>query len=982
MSKVPITTFNDEGRKLQPVIVTALYPLLVSVNGDDPFWINEIEEVLDIDRTVSRNTDSQYRLPTNVVPLEYDIYIDLYFDERPDRPFSYDGRETIIIEAEEENVMTIVTHANVDSISVVQLTDNNGNALNVNFMTEPQYHFLKINLQQPLVVGTNYSLYIEYNKKMNEGPLKRGIWRGWYVDDEGIERTYAATHFQPYNARQAFPCWDEPLFKAYFKLHLSRPASYNGMFSNTGIERSENIGNNRIRDHFLTTPRMSSYLVTFLVSESFRVIASNNTFDPPIRIIGRSNAGLGRHALQLCVGMTEYFDEYFQIPYSKLHANLANDHIASPDWASAGTENWGMVSYRELHLMVDPRETIMSVEHYTTTLISHELAHKCYARKLPPYRQRRTAKRFSVPVRCCVETERGVNCLRTPNKVFPQYDLHEHFNSRYLQASLSFDSGLSTVPLNHEVNSPAQVTGHFGTISYSKGAAFLRMLADMITPATFRKACQYFLNDNMYEATDQYDLFRAFEKAVNEDGTLREYDNFNFEEFYRVWVNEPGYPLLTVNVDHGTGVISLSQERFFISPSAPPTEQIYPIPITYYMKSNETLKLKPSYMMSNKTLTIQKNPGAEWIIFNVLQHGHYRVTYDNATWNLISDALFNSPNTIHHLNRAQIVDDVFALMRSERMSYYFGFNILKFLRQETNYHVWNAAISGYSFFLNRFRQIHIYDKYGDFRNYVVNSMDTVIAAVGYDPKLGETVTESLLRQEVLNFACDRGHRGCMLDSEEKFNKMISDSRHWVDSRIRRHVYKMGVRGGYQEQFNFLMNRFKSSNIANDQLEMLRGLASTISPVLLTRYLEMTLDKVVRYHDKVTAFNYALLASTMETPHTLTMIHVFDFVKNNIDAIRKAYTEDSPPNPVHTILSNMASYMYEQQLEEYEDWLWSTQNNTAQFNTALSAIKNARNNIAWAEKNIDIIVDAVGDGPPPAILSSILLIAMFIFAIIA
>lgn len=92
---------------------------------------------------------------------------------------------------------------------------------------------------------------------------------------------------------------------------------------------------------------MSSYLVTFLVSESFKVIAEDVSFTPPIRIIGRSNTDkLGDHALKLAVGMTEYFDEYLQIPYSTFHPNLLNDHISSPDWASAGTENWGMVSYR------------------------------------------------------------------------------------------------------------------------------------------------------------------------------------------------------------------------------------------------------------------------------------------------------------------------------------------------------------------------------------------------------------------------------------------------------------------------------------------------------------------------------------------------------------------------------------------------------------------------------------------------------------
>lgn len=77
--------------------------------------------------------------------------------------------------------------------------------------------------------------------------------------------------------------------------------------------------------------------------------------------------------------------------------------------------------------------------------------------------------------------------------MFPQYEHVDHFNNRYLQTSLAFDSSSSTVPLNHEVNTPAQVTGHFGTISYSKAASFLRMTVDIMSPETFRKANQYFL---------------------------------------------------------------------------------------------------------------------------------------------------------------------------------------------------------------------------------------------------------------------------------------------------------------------------------------------------------------------------------------------------------------------------------------------------------------------------------------------------------
>lgn len=92
---------------------------------------------------------------------------------------------------------------------------------------------------------------------------------------------------------------------------------------------------------------MSTYLLTFLVSETFEVLAEDTEHEPPIRIIGRSNAkGQADRVLELTVGMTDQLSEYFDIPYSSLDPHLMNDHIASPDWASAATENWGMVSYR------------------------------------------------------------------------------------------------------------------------------------------------------------------------------------------------------------------------------------------------------------------------------------------------------------------------------------------------------------------------------------------------------------------------------------------------------------------------------------------------------------------------------------------------------------------------------------------------------------------------------------------------------------
>ncbi|GBP46440.1 Aminopeptidase N [Eumeta japonica] len=986
-----------------------------AVNSDLPlFWDRDLDEPA---QAFSTTRDTSYRLPESVIPVEYDVDIEMYFDDLEGKEaYTYDGRVSIIIQAVEENVRQIVLHANVDEILGISLFDDNGVvALNANqpFVVEPQYHFLRVNTMSTLEVGANYTLVIRYFSRMNETPLTRGIWRGRYVDENGVERIYATTHFQPYNARQAFPCWDEPLFKAVFTLHITRPLRYSNVFSNTGVSTFQMLEGDRVRDNFHPTPRMSSYLVTLLVSETFEVIAEDQTLNPPLRIIARSNArGLGDHALNLAVEMTKFFENYFDIPYSDLHPYLFNDHISSPDWASAGTENWGMVSYRELYLIIDKSETIMSIEHYAATLVSHEMAHKwfgnlitcfwwsntwinegfasyfgyiatheltyssdfeaahldpCQRRTVVPYTYTlsdRSAELHAILgdiMRKVDFNEKKVFVIRI-RKVFPQYDLHEHFNSRYLQNSLSFDSGTGTMPLNHEVNAPSEVTGHFGTISYSKGAAFLRMMADMITPDTFKKACQIFLRNNQYKATDQYDLYDAFEQAVQEDGTLQEYLHFNFRDYYFTWVDEPGYPILNVEINHGSGEMRLRQERFFLNRE--PTDQIYPIPITYSTESKPNFEeLKPVYMMTTDSVVLTKDPGQEWVIFNNLQHGHYRVNYDDESWQYIAKALVEDIDSINYMNRAQVVDDVFALMRSGRMTYMYGFDILKFLSKEVNYHVWNPAISGFTWLRNRLR--HLPESQAIFDAMVLSHMEHVIQTVTYDVLSNETPTVSLTRQEVLHFACMLAHEGCVQNSRTKFLSMKSGE--WVDPRIRRNVYVNGIREGDRSDYEFLLSRYSASNFANDQLEMLRALAATKDEATLIQYMDMTLTNEVRPHDKVNAFNYALLGN----PESANI--VLDYVIDNIEAIRRAYIVEAPSTPVHSCLSNLAAYLDVDGLDKMEEWL-ETQTGSLEYNSARSAVTSARGNIAWGTQRADDIINAVR-GSAAATAASLALITI-------
>ncbi|XP_045535068.1 membrane alanyl aminopeptidase [Papilio machaon] len=933
--------------------LTILSVLSTVVKTDFPldFDVPDVE----IERS---DSETMFRLPEDLDPIHYDAEITPYFEATSNREaFTFDGLVTIYLRAMKSGINSLIVQENVREILHITVTDEANLPILLN-LTNPferlrQFHFLRINLRDGVTLENNrvYKLTIGYLGNINETPLSRGVFRGSYKGSDGRLHWYAATHLQPTNSRQVFPSFDEPGFKSTFNITIYRPIHFTESYSNMRIAESTVVGD-RVKEVFHQTPRMSAYLVTFHISEEFTVIADNNDAARPYRILARPNArGQGEYALEVGPPLTRWFEEYFGIDYYTMGPDMKNDQIAVPDWASGATENWGFVSYRELRLLYEEGETNALDMKSIATITAHELAHKWFGNLV-------TCRWWDN-----VWINEGFASYFeyfAMDGVDPSMELEAQFNVFYLQSALSADQSASTRALQHTVNTPAQVTGHFSGISYSKGASLLLMLKHFVTENTFRKALNYFLVDRSYEHAFPFHLYESFAKAVAEDSTVDR--SINMTEFITYWVEERGYPVLNVNVNMNTGLIELTQERFFISASAQTTDQAWHLPLTYTTGSNpDWNNLKASEVMTSKTHRIQKEARHEWVIFNLQQKGIYRVNYDTHNWEMIASALKQNRESIHYLNRAQIVDDVFALMRSERITFNLGFQILEFLKNETNFFVWYPAISGFTWLRNRF--LHLPDTLAEFDSILLGYLNAVVNELGYDVRPSDSHTTILNRFYILSFACNIGHEGCLNNAVEKFAALRTNGVS-VNPNLRRHVFCEGLRDGGYEDWRFLYQRRLNSNNMGDQVAMLRALGCTTNERAIQEFLQMVLSDDVKAQDRVNALTFLYMGDRNNAKIAL------QFVKQRVDDIRRAVVL---PAWFDNVLINLASYLDEEGLQDMETWLRANQATIPEFQTGLNAITSARTNMQWGTDRASAILRAARGSAAIAVPTIMLLL---------
>ena len=275
-------------------------------------------------------------LPKNTVPHHYTISIQPDIEAK-----TFKGTESIDVEVRTP-VSAVVLNARSLGLSNARLAGVAGQTAAIQM--DDRKETATLTFSQPLPIG-RHRLELEFEGKI--GSQAQGLYYGKYPSDEG-EKVLLATQLEPTDARQVFPCWDEPAFRATFQLIVEVPKTFWPCPTCRLKAKSPAGGKKRVK--FSRTPKMPSYLVALVAGELEAL--SGEAEGIPLRIItSRGKKQNGEYALEVTRKLLAFFNDYFGLKYPlpKL------DQIAIPGGFPGAMENWGAITYFETLLLFDPK---------------------------------------------------------------------------------------------------------------------------------------------------------------------------------------------------------------------------------------------------------------------------------------------------------------------------------------------------------------------------------------------------------------------------------------------------------------------------------------------------------------------------------------------------------------------------------------------------------------------------------------------------
>jgi aminopeptidase N len=769
-------------------------------------------------------TWTEMQLPKIVYPTEYRLNLISWLEPE----FKFAGNVQIDLTVT-QNTRIIVIHSLELLLSQVKLLTDKGIVYPTLISSHSPNEMTTLHFDKILEKGSLGTLSINFKGNITASLF--GYYKSVYNYNDEVYYL-ASTQFESTDARRAFPCFDEPSFKATFLLNFTVKYPYK-VLSNmksvgtipvqftdfTDLTRDfsdftdltsdltsdwtsdwENGEENGLGEKwrkfiFPATPRMCTYLVAWVTSR-FESISAQTKRGVEINIWTQpGKSRLGKYALQVSIHCLDYYEDLYQInyPLEKL------DQIAIPDFGSGAMENWGLVTYRDTALLYDPDLSSALDKQRVAEVVCHELAHQWTGNlvSMKWWNDLFLNEGFA-------EFTEYIGAEAAARAQGEDWRMQDQFYSIDMTSALNADASIWTHAITGRVENPAEIEEIFDAISYSKGASLIRMLRAWVNNVNtlqkkklvpdhdwFFSRMTIYLNKHKYSNADTKNLWMSIDE-FDADGKAK----MGVEETMSRWTDQPGYPVVILSPTNNGMMIR--QERFLYNHYTKSeeiqemeTNQTWWIPFTYMIYTNDTKDGMPAAHSGPFTVLLTEretfipqvvhgfanpnNPKAYYFVkANVNQTAPYRVLYPELDIAVVADwvgqRFFLPP-----VGRAGFVSDCVNMALSGRLTKIEPVldlidELLRPLAAEDEYVVWVTVIDLLNrLFLHGAYEIH--PSFGDLADWMQKLVRPAVKAVGWHHVQGEPYLRRLLRTELLKFAVQVGEPDTVATARQLFKHL-------------------------------------------------------------------------------------------------------------------------------------------------------------------------------------------------------------------
>ena len=774
---------------------------------------------------------SAQRLPDTVIPTHYALTL------TPDLTAAiFSGVEKIDVNLKEPTNSITLNAAEITFQSVNVYP--NGPEQTAVVSLDPQKEQATFTFPKTIPAGSAV-LSIHYTGILNNE------LRGFYLS-KTERRNYAVTQFEPTDARRAFPCFDEPAFKAAFDVSLVVDQNDTGISNGAIVSDKPGPGTGKHTLKFGTTPKMSTYLVAFLVGDFACTAGRQDNVD--IRVCSTpEKVALTSYGLEVAKFALHYYNDYFGIPYPLKKLDL----IALPDFEAGAMENFGAITYRETDLLIDPKIASVHAKSDVAIVVTHEMAHQWFGDLV-------TMRWWNN-----IWLNEGF-ATWMENKATAAFN--KTWNMPLLVASdeqrtLDLDAQPTTRAIRAKADTPDEINQMFDDISYGKAGDVLLMVENYLGAETFRKGVHAYLAAHLYGNATAEDFWNA-QTAVSHKPVDKIMDSL---------VAQPGVPQLTFG-EPTNGQVSVRQTRFFLDPQQKPDPaQQWTLPVCFKsaMGSENCDILTPA-------ASSLKIPAAPLFFANAEGKGYYRAAYVPAEY---STLVAQIETGLAPAERISLTGDEWAQVRADKARVGDYLQLVAALKNDGNADVVSSALANVATIYERLAATP--EEHARLSAWINSTFAPILTKLGPAAASDDDNTRRL-RANLLTMVGTYGNSPeALIMAREIADRYLVDTAS-VDATIGQAALSVTARNGDAAWFDKLEEAYETSNDPEFKNNALRLLGEFRSPQLVKRALDYAMSSKVRNQDAYIQFGLPLA-------NEQTRDQAWDYMKSNWDKVQAQLT---------------------------------------------------------------------------------------------